>query len=113
MYFFYYNRENVTSILGTIASQLDPGPPPQANSIMVMRDTVLESAFRAFRRQRFSPQHRLTVTFVDCDGTGEGAVDDGGPTREFLRLLVVSIRDSRYFSGPDDARNLSLVGRGK
>ncbi|XP_035990305.1 G2/M phase-specific E3 ubiquitin-protein ligase-like [Fundulus heteroclitus] len=103
---------DVTAILKNMSSQLVPGPPPQSNSIMVMRETILDSAFRAFRRQRFSPTHRLDVTFVDCDGTGEGAVDDGGPSREFLRLLVVAIRDSKYFSGPEDSKNLSLVSQG-
>ncbi|XP_047232021.1 G2/M phase-specific E3 ubiquitin-protein ligase-like [Girardinichthys multiradiatus] len=76
-----------------------------------MRDSVLESAFRAFDRQRFSPWHRLNVTFVDTAGVTEGAVDDGGPTREFLRLLITEIKDSSFFNGPDYNKNRSLVSR--
>ncbi|XP_035990293.1 G2/M phase-specific E3 ubiquitin-protein ligase-like [Fundulus heteroclitus] len=50
--------------------------------------------------------------FVDGEGQSEGAVDDGGPSREFLRLLVAALRDSRYFEGPEGSKNLSLVHRG-
>lgn len=39
----------------------------------------MESAFRTFKRQRFSPAHRFNVVFVDSDGIAEGAVDDGRP----------------------------------
>ncbi|KAM4521337.1 unconventional myosin-VIIa-like, partial [Fundulus diaphanus] len=46
--------------------------------------------------------------FVDGEGQSEGAVDDGGPSREFLRLLVAALRDSRYFEGPEGSKNLSL-----
>ncbi|XP_072572652.1 G2/M phase-specific E3 ubiquitin-protein ligase-like isoform X2 [Paramormyrops kingsleyae] len=105
------SEPDVMSILKNISSQLDTGEHPQSNNVNVTRDSVLESAFRTFRRQRFSPAHRLNVVFVDTDGITEGAVDDGGPTREFLRLLVVAIKDSIYFYGQEDKKNLSLVSR--
>uniref|UniRef100_A0A087YJY6 HECT domain-containing protein n=1 Tax=Poecilia formosa TaxID=48698 RepID=A0A087YJY6_POEFO len=53
----------------------------------------------------------LCTIFVDVEGQSEGAVDDGGPSREFLRLLVDALRDSRYFEGPEDSKHLSLVSR--
>ncbi|MED6278955.1 hypothetical protein CHARACLAT_029401, partial [Characodon lateralis] len=53
----------------------------------------------------------LNVTFVDTAGVTEGAVDDGGPTREFLCLLITEIKDSSFFNGPDYNKNLSLVSR--
>lgn len=54
-----------------------------------MRNTVLPSALRALNCQNFAPDKRLNVVFVDVEkNTGEGAVDDGGPTREFFRLLI-------------------------
>ncbi|XP_072556968.1 uncharacterized protein [Paramormyrops kingsleyae] len=105
------SEPDVMSILKNISSQLDTGEHPQSNNVNVTRDSVLESAFRTFMMQRFSPAHRLNVVFVDTDGITEGAVDDGGPTREFLRLLVVAIKDSIYFYGQEDKKNLSLVSR--
>ncbi|XP_028449616.1 G2/M phase-specific E3 ubiquitin-protein ligase-like isoform X2 [Perca flavescens] len=104
-------RPDLISVLKNITSRLDSGVPPRSNSVNVMRESVLESAFRAFRRPRFSPDHRLNVVFVDVDGTTEGAVDDGGPSREFLRLLVMAIKDSMYFTGPEDKKNVSLISR--
>lgn len=88
------------------------GVPPPSNSVNIMRDSVLESGFRAFDRQRFSPAHRLNVVFIDSDGMTEGAVNDGGPTREFLCLLVLAVKNSIYFSGQEYRKNLPLVSRG-
>ncbi|MEQ2246136.1 hypothetical protein ILYODFUR_035128 [Ilyodon furcidens] len=104
-------RLDAAAILQSLTSLVDEGTPPRSNYVNVMRDSVLESAFRAFKRQRFSPWHRLNVTFVDTAGVTEGAVDDGGPTREFLRLLITEIKDSSFFNGPDYNKNLSLVSR--
>jgi hypothetical protein len=36
----------------------------------------------------FNLRARLSVRFADDDGYNEGAVDAGGPRREYLRLLV-------------------------
>ncbi|XP_047231453.1 G2/M phase-specific E3 ubiquitin-protein ligase-like isoform X2 [Girardinichthys multiradiatus] len=105
------NELGAAAILQSLTSLVDEGTPPRSNYVNVMRDSVLESAFRAFKRQRFSPWHRLNVTFVDTAGVTEGAVDDGGPTREFLRLLITEIKDSSFFNGPDYNKNLSLVSR--
>lgn len=88
------------------------GPAPLSNNINVMRDCILPSAFRAFGRPRFSPENRLNVVFVDEDNVGEGAVDEGGPTREFLRLLMLELKNSQYFCGDEEFRNLALVSRG-
>ncbi|KAL7408084.1 hypothetical protein ABVT39_018006 [Epinephelus coioides] len=104
-------QPDVISLLRQLRSQLHVGVPPPSNSVNIMRDSVLESGFRAFGRQRFSPAHRLNVVFIDSDGITEGAVDDGGPTREFLRLLVLAVKNSIYFSGQEYRKNLSLVSR--
>ncbi|XP_056441053.1 G2/M phase-specific E3 ubiquitin-protein ligase-like isoform X1 [Gadus chalcogrammus] len=42
------------------------------------------------------------------DGSREGSVDTGGPTREFLTLLMRAILASRFFVGPEDSKHLSL-----
>lgn len=95
-----------------LRSQVDDRPAPPHNCINVTRESVLESAFRALRRQHFNPQHRIDIVFIDSAGQSEGAVDDGGPTREFFRLLVVAVKDSIFFCGNEDSKNLTLVSRG-
>ncbi|XP_013888119.1 uncharacterized protein LOC106535614 [Austrofundulus limnaeus] len=100
------------TVLEDLQKGLQSGSAPIHNSLHVCREFIMEGSFRAFRRTRFNPLHQLTVTFVDVEGESEGAVDDGGPSREFLRLLVAALRDSRYFEGPEDRKNLSLVSRG-
>ena len=75
---------------------------------------------RALRRPAFNPHIGLDVSFI-----GEDAQDEGGPLREFFRLLWVAISsDSSIFTGAEDARLLThnmlslnngdyaLVGRG-
>lgn len=68
----------------------------------------MNCALRAFGRTRFDPKKKISVVFVDDDGHGEGAVDDGGPQREFLRLLLIDLRRSAIFQGPENQKNLSL-----
>ena len=104
-------RPVAISLLRQHHSQLHDGVPPPSNSINVTRDCVLESGFRAFARQRFSPAHCLNVVFIDSDGIAQRAVDDEEPTREFLCLLVLALKTRIYFSGQAYKKNLSLVSR--
>lgn len=54
------------------------------------------------------------MKFADDDGTSEGAVDAGGPRREFLRLLVKAVNeDSGVFIGKPDHRVLFPNARAK
>lgn len=49
----------------------------------------------------------ISVKFADDDGNSEGAVDAGGPRREFLRLLVKAANEqSGLFYGKVDQRVL-------
>ncbi|KAK5610122.1 hypothetical protein CRENBAI_011148 [Crenichthys baileyi] len=41
-------------------------------------------------------------------GNGEGAVDEGGPTGEYLRLLMRAIHQTNIFEGHEKDRQLSL-----
>lgn len=96
-------------IMTTLSMNLDKeSQPPSANNINVLRTDILGSAFRAFRREKFDPKLKLDIVFVDTCGQGEGAVDNGGPTREFLTLLMKSVLNSRFFMGPSDNKNLAL-----
>ena len=102
----------MVTILQSLTQKLEFGDPPISNLINVMRDSVLQSALRAFGRARFDPQKTVNVVFVDSENVGEGAVDMGGPQREFFRLLIQELRDSQYFCGPEEAKNINLVSQG-
>ncbi|XP_048036146.1 G2/M phase-specific E3 ubiquitin-protein ligase [Megalobrama amblycephala] len=95
-------------ILKKLHSRIDLSCCPTCNQINVSRDNILQGSLQAFKRRRFNPEARLDVIFVDSDGVGEGAVDEGGPTREFLRLLMREIQMSKIFEGPEDNRLLAL-----
>lgn len=79
----------------------------------MVRQSVLDSSFRAFRRQAFNPNRRLDIVFVDTCETGEGSVDGGGPTQAFIRLLMRSVLESKYFVGPQNSKSLALDSLGK
>ena len=53
------------------------------------------------QRVKFNASHPLSVKFADGSGQSEGAVDRGGPTREFLRLAIRQMFDSKMFGGTD------------
>nr|XP_055049529.1 G2/M phase-specific E3 ubiquitin-protein ligase-like isoform X1 [Misgurnus anguillicaudatus] len=100
---------NIKDVLRTLHSNvLFHVAPPTANRINVVRTDIVESAFRAFKRKQFNPKMRLDVVFVDTCGLGEGAVDNGGPTREFLTLVLRDLLNSHFFVGPASVKNLGL-----
>ena len=69
------------------------GDPEDAQSIIVRRSHIFADASRTFTPPTFNPTSR--VTFV-----GEAAVDEGGPRREFFRLLMQSaVSSSGIFVG--------------
>lgn len=97
--------------LQSAAELAEPGP--TSNCVNVVRSNVLESAMRTFRRRAFNPLKRLDVVFVDTCGTGEGSVDNGGPNREFMRLLMKAVLASQYFVGPQNSKSLALDSLGR
>lgn len=95
-------------------------------SIEVRRDYIINDALREGRKKKFDPWKNLKVsTLMQCtlngdvillfrcsfsygivflvqvNFVGEGAVDYGGPRREFFRLLPLRLADdnSLYFHG--------------
>ncbi|CAL8378704.1 unnamed protein product [Boreogadus saida] len=81
------------TILNRLGEKIDHTSCPTSNQIKICRDytgnvhNILRSSLQAFRRRRFNPEARLDVVFVDSEQTSEGAVDGGGPTREYLRFV--------------------------
>lgn len=56
--------------------------------VNIRRGHIWEDSCRCLQRKRFCPNAIISVCFADDFGNSEGAVDIGGPRREFLRLLV-------------------------
>lgn len=79
-----------------------------ANQINALRGEEYDCALRAFRRPAFNPEVKIDVIFVDEEGVGEGAIDEGGPTREFCRLLVRQLQGLQIFEGSLEDRTLAL-----
>ncbi|XP_042610340.1 uncharacterized protein LOC109064769 [Cyprinus carpio] len=96
-----------------MVSKVDGRFCPTSNQINVCRDNVLLCSLRAFKRRFFNPEAKLDVVFVDEDDNGEGAVDEGGPTREYLRLLMRAVHQSNIFEGHEKDRQLSLDTQGR
>lgn len=107
--FFSYRPTSVdiADILWHLKLKVNPLA-PSANQINIIRNEEFACAERAFRRPAFDPESKLDVVFIDEDGHGEGAIDNGGPTREFCRLLMGQLQDLPIFEGPLDARTLAL-----
>ena len=78
----------------------------------IARNQVLDGARRAIHRKSFNPKTRISVKFTDDIGVAEGAVDEGGPKREFLRMLMRSIQFLHIFEGPVNKRVLTYNASG-
>ncbi|XP_057184324.1 G2/M phase-specific E3 ubiquitin-protein ligase-like isoform X1 [Triplophysa rosa] len=78
------------------------------NRFNINRANVWDGAFRGFRRSSFDPTCSMMVKFTDDIGAMEEALDTGGPTREFLTLLMDAIKTRRVFEGKDNAKYLSF-----
>ncbi|XP_054883092.1 G2/M phase-specific E3 ubiquitin-protein ligase-like [Poeciliopsis prolifica] len=102
------DETDLQTILAKIYSKVDMTFCPTSNQINVSRDRILECSLHAFRRRRFDPAAKLDVIFVDEEDNAEGAFDEGGPMREYLRLLMRAIHQSNVFEGHENNRQLAL-----
>ena len=99
----------IESSLMKLREQLDEN---SVNFFNINRRNVLDGALRALRRSTFQPNARISVAFADF-GKGEGAVDAGGPKREFFRLAVERMLSSSVFAGTDRCKYLAKCSDGK
>ncbi|MEQ2245521.1 hypothetical protein ILYODFUR_028879, partial [Ilyodon furcidens] len=74
----------------------------------IVRRNVWDGASRAMDRSNFAPEKKVDVKFTDDYGISEGAVDNGGPAREFFRLCLHEIKDRiGIFEGPSNSKILT------
>ena len=79
----------------------------------ISRFHLWDTARMTFSRASYSPHCAMSVKFMDDIGVSEGAVDHGGPRREFLQLLMEHLAtESPLFTGPTDGRHLSIIDKG-
>ena len=74
----------------------------------ISRNHIWEGAKRALNRKSFNPQNKLSVKFTDDMGISQGAVDLGGPAREFFTLVTERLVNSQLFVGEATSKFLSL-----
>lgn len=65
----------------------------------VTRENAFDAALRAMCRPSFNAFHKPSVMFMDLFETCEGAIDDGGPRREFFRLMLKELASGPLFEG--------------
>ncbi|KAA0724081.1 G2/M phase-specific E3 ubiquitin-protein ligase [Triplophysa tibetana] len=104
---------DLQTILKKLLCKVDKSFCPTSNQINVCRDNILQCSLQAFKRRWFNPEAKLDIVFVDAEENGEGAVDEGGPTREYLRLLMRAIHQSSIFQGHEKDQSLALDTQGE
>jgi hypothetical protein len=76
---------SLKDILDVLKNEMEGFP----QIVRVRRQHIWEDALRVFSKKDFKTCCNISVHFI-----GEEAADEGGPRREFLRLLVDSIRET-------------------
>ena len=77
----------------------------------ISRNHIWEGAKRALNRKSFNPKNKLSVKFTDDLGISEGAVDLGGPAREFFTLVTERLVNSQLFFGGAFSKFIFLNAR--
>ena len=90
-----YTNADVAEILKAHVLSIMEGSPNDVGTpktlLNVRRNQVFKDSLRKILSSSFKAVHPLSVRFADDLGNSEGAVDLGGPTREFLRLACKEI----------------------
>ena len=89
----------------------DAGAPK--NFVNVRRKYAFKDGIQKLKRLAFIESHPLSVKFANETGQSEGAIDLGGPTREFLRLAICQMFESKLFGGADNNKVFILDQEGR
>ena len=88
--------ETTSTILEQHRLMVLPQDQSDRTRVIVRRSSILQDSLHLFRNRLDVTKH-LRVTFVN-----EPAVDEGGPLREYFRLLLCALQSNNsLFSGPD------------
>ena len=79
----------------------------------INRGNVWEGASRTLNKKNFKPNNSIVVRFADDCNVVEGAIDQGGPRREFLRLLLSAIHNGPLLTGESFKKILTMDAKGK
>ena len=99
-----HEQESVCQILQQLATVINQDNICKFN---IARNHIWEGTVRALSRKSFCPQNKVSVKFCDDIGRSEGAVDQGGPKREFFTLVLEWIANSQIFAGTEKNKFLS------
>ena len=73
--------------------------------INVRRSQLWADSCRHLKKSKFNPKAEVSIKFADSSGSSEGAIDAGGPRREYFRLLVRAVNlEAGIFCGPEYSR---------
>ena len=91
---FLQCRFDVGTLLQAHRSQIldDDDGEASTRRITVRRKHLLEDTMKSLRRTPWESSKHLKVVFI-----GEPGVDDGGPRREYFRLLLAEIGNNNSF----------------
>ena len=101
-------NKDITEILIDLAKEINDSCISKFN---ISRNFLWEGTRRALSRKSFSPGNKVSVKFTDDSGVSEGAVDLGGPMREFFTLILQHIHSSQFFCGLENYKFLSFQSK--
>ncbi|XP_014834669.1 PREDICTED: G2/M phase-specific E3 ubiquitin-protein ligase-like isoform X1 [Poecilia mexicana] len=107
MQFPEQSTDNVTAadIISELSAMIKSSSLSRFN---INRANVWDGALRGFKRASFNPFNEIFVKFTDDEGQAEDGVDNGGPKREFLSLLMNCLRTRRVFDGPEERKFITF-----
>ncbi|XP_077863811.1 LOW QUALITY PROTEIN: G2/M phase-specific E3 ubiquitin-protein ligase-like [Saccoglossus kowalevskii] len=98
----------LVSVLKQLEEKINYHEPDISSKFNINRADVWDGAIRGFQRKSYCPMKRMYIRFTNDAGKDEGAVDTGGPKREFLRLIIHHLQHSCIFDGPEHSKVLSM-----
>ncbi|XP_054606589.2 G2/M phase-specific E3 ubiquitin-protein ligase [Nothobranchius furzeri] len=101
------NERNIENILKELEKAIEYGDESPASYVSVCRSRIWMGVRLALSRKSFQPHWRIDVKFMDDVGKAEGAVDSGGPKREFFTLVLDYLHGSELFVGPENSKFIS------
>lgn len=99
-----YVEETADEILTKLAMDINQDNISKFN---ISRNFIWEGTKRALSRKSFSPNNKVSVKFTDDVGNSEGAVDMGGPMKEYFTLVLQWLFTSQLFCGSEHDKFLS------